>query len=494
MPLTHYDFTWQSTEDCESLALLEQFFATIDRGSLLAGPNPVELRRTRREVHRALVQLLIWDRAFLESEKGILWPLGELAKRAGYFEQFARNGDPLWKRRQAQLFLALLPVPGQWRWLTREEARKRVDPEVQSLLIGQSSKISKKIQSKASKRFRLRNICQVLKAYRGPQAKGILRIFSIPYFFAQDELLQALTSRYVLYVEPAMGVFFRHSWGRAFSKLQDPCVFGMPGTDDRQFLDSQSNILSIPIAHGDFLEDTDLPPRPVQPKYDLVFNATFDDLPRKRHHLMLNLLQASELRETTVLFLGRGEPAAVADFSDRVRNLGLHDRVSVAANVRRTSIPDYLADCKVAVHLSLNENGCRCIPEFFRSNLPCVVSSAMAGLDFSVINDQTGRVVADRHLVRAIAQTLRDRHRFTPRRWFLDHSGSQVSTARLNSFFRDLFVEQGYAWDRDLVALTSSGASRYLRKADYQLFLPDFQWLMSVFEKLRPLPINLVLE
>jgi len=494
LPVLNPDCTAEPDEGMKALALLENFFAAVDRGESLPMPGHTAPTQLREALHRALLRLLIWDRPYLQGERGLLWPLAELAKRTGVFEAAAASASRPEQRRQARLFLALLPFPGQWRRLDREADRQPLEPEVAQRLRAVASKAAVKVRSRAKQPLRIRNICQVIKPYHGPQEKGILRIFSIPYLFASDPLLELLSSRYLFYVEPAMGVMFRHGWGRAFGKLHDPCVFGMPGADDRQFLTGQDNIVPVPIAHGDFLEDIDPPPRPTEPRFDLVFNATFDDPARKRHQLMLELLLRPELRQATALFLGRGEESAVADFSRRVQALDLDRRVSVAANVRRGAVPEYLAQCKIGVHLSLNENGCRCIPEFFRSDLPCVVSSAMAGLDFSMINEATGRAATDPELASAITATLGERARFQPRRWFLQNCGSRRATARLNTIFRELFAAHGYRWSEDLVPLTGSGASRYAVAADYQRFVSEFQWILYAFQHLGPLPLKLILE
>jgi glycosyltransferase involved in cell wall biosynthesis len=239
----------------------------------------------------------------------------------------------------------------------------------------------------------------------------------------------------------------------------------------------------VPLAHGDFLNDGPAPQAGLPKDYDIVFNATFDDMPRKRHELMLELLRHPLLATATVLFLGRGHAENVAAFERRVRQLGLEKRVSIVANLRREEVPRYLAKCRMGVHLSLYENACRSIYEFFRADLPCVISSSMAGMNPTIFNDQTGMSVSDDQLPQSIAFTLQHPERFAPRRWFLDHSGSRHSSRRLNEVFRTLFSRWDYDWHEDIVALSSSGASRYAGAADYERFRGDFQWLLDCLQE-----------
>jgi hypothetical protein len=249
--------------------------------------------------------------------------------------------------------------------------------------------------------------------------------------------------------------------------------------EDIRFLNDQENMVTVQMAHGDFLEDIAWNDSPSEKDYDIVFNGTFDEMPRKRHQLMLHLLHHPLLRRKNILFLGRGQNREVEAFKKLVDQEGLGARVTVAANLRRSDIPEKLRCCRIGVHLSLYENACRSIYEFFRSNLPCVASSCMGGMNSQVFNSKTGVAVADGELAEAIALVLSHRDDFEPRRWFLENSGSLNSTKRLNQALRSLFEQLGYDWSSDIVRLGSSGANRYVARSDYERFMPDFEWLLN---------------
>jgi hypothetical protein len=342
----------------------------------------------------------------------------------------------------------------------------------------------------------LRHFCQVLKGYRGAREKGILRIFSIPYLLValHPRMLSRISARYVIFAEPPMGILFRHTWWRHFANLADPCVIGIASPEDRAFLRQQASVEVAPLAHGDFLNDREPEGAGITKDYAIVFNATFDDMPRKRHELMLELLRHPLLIEAKTLFLGRGRDENIAALERRVRQLGLEKRVTIAANVRREEVPGHLARCRMGVHLSLYENACRSIYEFFRADLPCVISSSMAGMNPEIFNDQTGMAVSDADLPKAIDITLRHPERFAPRRWFLEHSGSRHSSRRLNEVFRTLFSRWGYEWREDIVALASSGANRYAEASDYERFRNDFRWLLDCLQQATARPSLFTLE
>ena len=61
--------------------------------------------------------------------------------------------------------------------------------------------------------------------------------------------------------------------------------------------------------------------------FDIIFNATFDDMPRKRHIFMLQLLKDRRLATKKALFIGRGSPQNVTAFRKEVDRRGLSQSV-----------------------------------------------------------------------------------------------------------------------------------------------------------------------
>jgi hypothetical protein len=484
----------QENKGPESIAIIERFFALIDSGTLFASEDSFFLKKLRQQVLSAISYLLFWGRPFLEVAKGLDWPYEGLRTRFDIFRKIAEGENNTLQRQQALLFLAFLPFPYQWSWLFKVEKLYPDDREVKAFLVDERKKGSARLQKKTQKKYKVRHFCQVLKAPRKENEKGVLRIFSLPYLFDSLEHLLLLSRRYLLIVEPPWGVIFRHTWLRKFSVLEDPSVFGVNSTEDINFLRSQLQVVPFGLAHGDYMSESfEVKPSPVK-EFDLVFNATFDEMKRKRHELMLELLNHHLLKDTRALFLGRGQKAKVELFRRMVRRAGLQGRVTVMANLLRENVPTQLSRCKVGVHLSLNENGCRSIYEYFRSDLPCVVSSSMAGTNLSIFSPQTGMAVTDDELPTAISFALNHLDHFTPRRWFLENSGSVNSSKRLNQFLQELFQGLGYQWQTDIVPLISSGPGRYANAADYESFREEFGWIYDCLRRGGELPIQIILD
>ena len=484
----------QESKGPESVKTLERFFALIDSSTLFASEESVFFKRLRSDVRSAISYLLFWGRPFLEDSRGLHWPYEGLRQRYDLFRKIAEGEEKSQLRQQALLFLSFLPFPRQWEWLFKVEKLYPDDGEVKSFLAEERKKGSERLQKKVQKEYKVRHFCQVLKAPGGEKEKGVLRIFSMPYLFDSLQHLRQLSRRYLLLVEPPWGVVFRHTWLRKFSVLEDPTVFGVNSTEDIGFIRSQSHVVPYGLAHGDYMaESLEFKPPRVK-EFDIVFNATFDEMKRKRHESMLELLNHPLLTDVRALFLGRGQEAKVELFRKQVKRSGLQGRVTVMANLLRENVPAQLSRCKIGVHLSLNENGCRSIYEYFRSDLPCVASSSMAGTNLSIFNPQTGMAVTDQELPEAIAFALDHLKQFTPRRWFLENSGSSNSTRKLNQFLRQLFEKLGYHWRTDIVPLISSGPARYANPADYHLFREEFAWIHDCLTRSGELPVKVVLD
>lgn len=468
-----------------ALEILDRFCERVDRGRLLDAPESGGLAELRSQVWEALYLLLVWQRPWLEAVRGLAWPYAALERRRAWFE--ARAGhDP-----EARLFLALLPFRGQWRRLREAQREMPAHPEIRAMVAREARRAEAKLAKKAQKRYKLRHFLQVLKKPELPEARGILRIFSLPYLFLHPRLLEKLSRSYLIYVEPPWGVVFRHTWLRVFAAAAAPCLFGLGGPEDRAFLGGQAGILTTPLCHGDFLEDPPLDAAPAAPAYDLVFNATFDEMPRKRHGFLLSVLQQPELRDVTALFIGRGSDATVRRAAAAIQAAGLAERVTLQANLLRREVPAALRSARLGVQVSLHENGCRSVYEYFRADIPCVAATSMAGMDPAIFNPATGRMVPDAEFPGALRAALDHPEAFAPRRWFLASAGAENASRALNATFKGIFQEQGWPWRADIVALGSSGASRYVDPADYAALRPQFTELLALFRSLPGLPIRL---
>ncbi len=72
------------------IRLLEHFFELVDSDMLFDSTDSSYFRRLRDEICDALVQLLVWQRPFLEAARGLNWPYEGFRKRISFFEKPAQ--------------------------------------------------------------------------------------------------------------------------------------------------------------------------------------------------------------------------------------------------------------------------------------------------------------------------------------------------------------------------------------------------------------------
>ncbi len=488
--------TYDSSRDTgeKQVEILEDFSSRIESDTLFQSGNEHDLHKLRDTLQDAVIQLLDDKRPYLEASKGIRWPYVTFRKHKPFFVDIIKHGTSSFQKEQALLFLARFPFPGQWQYLIQAEDMLQDRSEMKNLLRFETHIIQQKIAKRAQKTYRIRRFCQILKQPRLPAEKGILRIFSLLYLFIDKRLLEELNRYYVLYVEPTAGVMYRHTWLRAFSRLSDPCIFGIAGKEDSEYICSQPGVVTTELAHADFLQDDITVDTGSEKQFDIIFIGTYDEMRRKRHQRFLALMQHPKLKHATALVIGQGKEENIREFTQAVITSGLSDRVTVLSNRPRKEIPEYLARCRIGVHLALHENGCRCIYEYFRSDLPCVISSYSAGINFKIINSQTGMAAPDKDLADTICHVLENRSQFSPRRWFLSHSGSDHSSGRLNRLFKKLFTDGGYEWTEDIVPLGSGGANRYVESSHYEKFRCEFHRLFDIFTRKAEFPVRVTVD
>ena len=85
----------------------------------------------------------------------------------------------------------------------------------------------------------------------------------------------------------------------------------------------------------------------------------------------------------------------------------------------------------------------------------------------------------DIELPEAISFVLNNGEGFAPRRWFLENTGSSLSTQKLNGILKKLFEELGYQWQEDIVPMLSSGPNRYANGSDFARFRDEFVWIQN---------------
>ena len=75
-------------------------------------------------------------------------------------------------------------------------------------------------------------------------------------------------------------------------------------------------------------------------------------------------------------------------------------------------------------------------------------------------------IVPERSLAESLDQLVSGDLAFSPRKWALENISCVVSTSNLNRKLREVAVQDGEVWTRNIAVRANSPESRYLDKAD----------------------------
>jgi hypothetical protein len=146
----------------KQIAHLEHFFETAKNASLLNQSSDV-LRQIRSKIRSTLTDLLVWGRPHLVKTRGTQWLYDEFALCAPYLERVYYQDPNASAQKQALLFLSFLPVPNQWRWLSKAIDTLADDPEIRQFLLTEWQTIQSKLTKTPQSPFKLRQFLQILK-------------------------------------------------------------------------------------------------------------------------------------------------------------------------------------------------------------------------------------------------------------------------------------------------------------------------------------------
>src|SRR5262249_48307468 len=139
------------------------------------------------------------------------------------------------------------------------------------------------------------------------------------------------------------------------------------------------------------------------------------------------------------------------EFQEQLRRAGIEDQVTLFQGLKGPEINSVLNRSKVHVLLTKIEGGNVALMEAMAANVPSVVYKHIIGPRKGDFNAMTGVLADDDELPQALADTVDAHDRFRPREWFLQHTGFQIATQKLNEVLRENALARKEPWTRDIV-------------------------------------------
>ena len=294
----------------------------------------------------------------------------------------------------------------------------------------------------------------VLKPYVGPRERGVVLV-SFEYQWARMmgiTNLKEFAQRYLLVQAPTWSP--PHNLANTLFPAQYPhrriVTLISNAQDVKIFPRLSSKYQVVPLYASSWVNPALYQAVDFESKdIDIVMVANFSQY--KRHFALFRALRdlPPNLR---VVLVGQASGGRTRAMLLREAALyGVAERLEIRESVPDEVVVDTLARSKISLILSMQEGSCVAVVEAMFANTPVgVLEDAVVGSK-SFVNEHTGRLLRHRDLGSQLADFLANAHRYSPRKWALDHGWDcHGSTAILNQALKEKALAEGEEWTQDL--------------------------------------------
>ncbi len=308
---------------------------------------------------------------------------------------------------------------------------------------------------------------RVLKPYIGPEEKGVIHVmFSDVITALPDRIdLDTLNTYFRLVLEPSWaGICDRGIL--QYTRAICTNIVMAPDASDYEFIERISTRL-VPVTLGscDWVDPCVAMPYLTSEKhFDIVMNAIW--APWKRHHVLFSAMRRMKRKPKVALIgveWGGGNTDRIARLA---RYYGVEDSITVFERIPYETVMDVVCSSRCCILLSLKEGANRALAESMFCDVPVLLLEEYVGGGQKNVVPETGMIVPERSLAESLDQLVSGDLAFSPRKWALENISCVVSTSNLNRKLREVAVQDGEVWTRNIAVRANSPESRYLDKAD----------------------------
>jgi len=157
--------------------------------------------------------------------------------------------------------------------------------------------------------------------------------------------------------------------------------------------------------------------------------------------------------------------------------------LTIEEQVPHSELAKLLQQCKVFLFLSKKEGDNKALVEAMFADVPAIVYERTIGGASSRINAATGALASDKDLPEAIRYMLDHREQFAPRRWALEHTGSEVATRVVDDALRAAATRSGQAYTTAIVEKINAPNLAYREPSSRARFQADYDFIFSCRRK-----------
>lgn len=246
-----------------------------------------------------------------------------------------------------------------------------------------------------------------------------------------------------------------------------------PYQPDFDFLTAlDSNLVPVTLGPADWVNPTRFRKLEGVPKvYDAIYVANYN--PKKRVDRYLRAIVRVCRRRpgfrAALVCAGVGKNDYGQAIGETIAWAKENAAVDFFNPVSQARLNELLNQSKVNVLLSLREGMNKGLAEGLFAGTPALLLAESACGNHRHINPETGRVVPDRGLEKALCWFADHDAEFEPHVWARKQIAPQVSMDRLSNMLRDLEVSEGRAWTLDLAPKTNQPEMRYIDSSNHAM-------------------------
>jgi hypothetical protein len=323
----------------------------------------------------------------------------------------------------------------------------------------------------------------------GNLEKGVLLLsftHTFPFYHSNVDCENLLRYFYIVlepswagYCDPSILFWMNYPKHRVFVQTTEE--------RDCRFLNSlKSNLIPVPFGASDWVDFRLFRPIDgVNKEYDAVYVTNYSLV--KRNHVLFKAI--SEIRNcvdsnyrVALVFGKNGNAQAEIDYL--IDYYGIRRNIAIYDGVTQEKVNEVLNMAKVNLLLSLKEGSNRSIFEGFFANVPGIILKDNIGVKKEYINDETGMIIAEKELTRALIYFRKNAGKYNPRKWALENISPIITAKKLSNCIQKIAEENQEPWFQEVVPKVNTPELTYFSPADHDA-LPSSRSTIALFLKQR---------
>jgi len=298
--------------------------------------------------------------------------------------------------------------------------------------------------------------------------KGVLLLKYTPTFDAILAFydINVLFTEYQIVLEPSWYGYCDPSILSFVSSTNNKVVVQSPDIKDFNFIkELNTNLIPIDLGSADWVDVDVFGSNPIVEKiYDIVMVANWGK--HKNHNILFEALTKYKSRNLNILLIGfEWAGRTKADiYKEAKKMVDKGHKLTIYENLSASDVSMYVNQSKVLLLLTKKEGPNKGIVEGFYSNVPAILYENFIGGAKEKINPHTGILSSFENLHESIDYMLNNYQKFAPKEWALTHTGSSISTSKLNLLLKRMVLESNGVWLNDIVEKVNSPNLEYKDK------------------------------